>query len=155
MVKALGLRFLPMTYRMSKSERLARERLVYHMWMADIEDVDLSDWMVQLIPQAWHTLAEDIDCFESKEKVTLYLDKSVARSFKSMGKGYQARINRLLQMWLQMQAAGYLDRQTELKRRAIEVMKRGQKAADEGEEVPIAGATDDRWPREEPPDVDW
>ncbi|WP_348540471.1 BrnA antitoxin family protein [Shimia sp. R9_3] len=42
---------------------------------------------------------------ERKEKVTLYLDKSVARFYRAMGKGYQARINRLLATWAQMKIA--------------------------------------------------
>lgn len=42
---------------------------------------------------------------EKKEKVTLYLDRSVARCFRGMGRGYQARINQLLRTWMQMKIA--------------------------------------------------
>ena len=37
--------------------------------------------------------------------MTLYLDRSVAKAFKAMGQGYQARINRILETWLQMRMA--------------------------------------------------
>ncbi|MCW9043821.1 MAG: BrnA antitoxin family protein [Pseudopelagicola sp.] len=71
---------------------LRRDRLIG----ADIRDE---------VPEAWHTLEADIPAEETKEKVTLYLDRSVARFYKAMGKGYQARINRLLRTWAQMKIA--------------------------------------------------
>ena len=71
---------------------LRRERLV----STDIRDE---------VPEAWHTLEADIEAEETKEKVTLYLDRSVARFYKAMGKGYQTRINRLLRTWAQMKIA--------------------------------------------------
>ncbi len=46
---------------------LRRDRLIG----ADIRDE---------VPEAWHTLEADIPAEETKEKVTLYLDRSVARS---------------------------------------------------------------------------
>ena len=42
-------------------------------------------------------------------RVTLMLDESVAKGFRSMGRGYQARINRILQTWLQLQILGHFD----------------------------------------------
>ena len=47
----------------------------------------------------------DYDIVEKKEKLTLYLDESVAKVFKAMGNGYQARINRILATWVQMKMA--------------------------------------------------
>ncbi len=71
---------------------LRRDRLIN----ADIRDE---------VPEAWHTLAADFPPEETKEKVTLYLDRSVAKVFRAMGKGYQAQINRLLRTWVQMKIA--------------------------------------------------
>ncbi|MDA8585495.1 BrnA antitoxin family protein [Rhodobacteraceae bacterium] len=59
----------------------------------------------RLVPDAWHMIEMDVDVSEPKEKLTLYLDKSVAKMFKAMGHGYQARINRILATWVQMQIA--------------------------------------------------
>ncbi len=56
-------------------------------------------------PLEWHTLEADLNVAEKKEKVTLYLDRSVARCFRGMGKGYQARINQLLRTWMLMKIA--------------------------------------------------
>ena len=98
-----------MATKLTKQDRIALERLKYHTWLLDLDDWDADQALYALTPSAWHTLAADVDCVEPKEKVTLYLDKSVARSFKAMGKGYQARINRLLQTWLAMKAAGRLE----------------------------------------------
>lgn len=60
------------------------------------------------VPDEWHMLEFDYAVSEKKEKVTLYLDRSVARCFKAMGKGYQERINALLRTWMQMKINEYL-----------------------------------------------
>ena len=57
------------------------------------------------LPLEWHLLEMDLPVQEKKEKVTLYLDRSVARLFRGMGQGYQARINHLLRTWMQMKIA--------------------------------------------------
>ena len=87
----------PRKTRMTKQDRIAMERLTYHSWLLEMDEEEMCQRLYTLAPSAWHTLMADLDCVEPKEKVTLYLDKSVARTFKGMGKGYQALINRLLQ----------------------------------------------------------
>ncbi|WP_299410001.1 BrnA antitoxin family protein [uncultured Roseobacter sp.] len=37
------------------------------------------------------------------------LDESVAKMFRAMGRGYQARIDRILQTWLQQQILGFYE----------------------------------------------
>ena len=59
------------------------------------------------VPDAWHIIVVDLDCHAPKQKVTLYLDAPVAKAFKAMGQGYQARINRILATYLEMKG-GYL-----------------------------------------------
>ncbi|QIE45562.1 BrnA antitoxin family protein [Pseudohalocynthiibacter aestuariivivens] len=90
--------------RMTKTERIAREGL-----MKNLIQLMRDDWIPLRIeteiPDAWHTLEADVDVTEPKEKVTLYLDRSVARYYRAMGQGYQARINRLLATWAQMHIA--------------------------------------------------
>ena len=103
--------------RMTKSERIARERLIYHLWRSDL-DLTLDEEVVRAqVPDAWHTLEADLDCEEPKEKVTLYLDRSVARVFRAMGKGYQGRINRILGTWVQLRAAGLMKTERKLEER--------------------------------------
>jgi hypothetical protein len=91
--------------RMSKTERLARDRL-----MRDLIHLNRDGWitstLAEAVPDAWHTLEADTDVDEPREKVTLYLDRSVARFYRAMGRGYHARINRLLRTWAQMKIAG-------------------------------------------------
>ena len=57
------------------------------------------------VPEAWDTLEQDIDVDEPKEKITIYLDASVAKFYKAMGRGYQARVNRVLATFAQMRIA--------------------------------------------------
>ena len=70
--------------RMTRTEKLARRRLIYHLWLAEEDELPLA-WMRAELPEAWHTIEADIDCMEPKRKVTLYLDASVTKMFRSMG----------------------------------------------------------------------
>jgi hypothetical protein len=90
--------------RMTKTERIAREGLMKNLIHLN-RDGWISSMLEDVIPEAWHTLEADLDVEEKKEKVTLYLDRSVLRVFRAMGNGYQARINRLLATWVQMKIA--------------------------------------------------
>ncbi len=85
----------------SKTERLARERLARNL--RKLEEEGNAEYVVRdLCPDAWRTLEEDLDVEEKKVKVTLLLDHSVATFYRAMGRGYQARINRILATWAQM-----------------------------------------------------
>ena len=61
------------------------------------------------IPPEWHTLTWDIETRPKKQKITLYIDQPVAKFFKSMGTGYQARINHLLATYMKLQCQHVLD----------------------------------------------
>jgi uncharacterized protein (DUF4415 family) len=93
---------------MSKAEKLARRRLIYHLWVASEDRLPMHEVRNE-VPDAWATLEADLDCYAPKEKVTLYLDQPVAKAFKAMGKGYQGRINRILATWLQMKIGHVLE----------------------------------------------
>ncbi len=88
----------------TKSQRLAREALSRNLLLLTAE-AWLPEALREDVPEAWHRLEYDVDVQEPKQKVTLYLDQSVARFYKAMGKGYHARINRLLATWAQMKIA--------------------------------------------------
>ena len=50
--------------------------------------------LAEAVPDAWHRLVADPGVAAPRGKVTLYLDRSVARLVRGMGRGYHARINR-------------------------------------------------------------
>ena len=97
-----------MVAQISKSEKLARRRLVYHLWLASEDRVPMFE-VREEVPDAWHMIEADIDCHAPKQKVTLILDAPVAKAFKAMGQGYQTRINRILATYLEMKAGHLLE----------------------------------------------
>ncbi|WP_270727360.1 BrnA antitoxin family protein [Shimia sp. Alg240-R146] len=97
----------PQTKTLTKTQRLAQAKLARNMLLLNSESW-LPAALREDIPEAWHTLEIDLDVEEPKEKVTLYLDQSVAKFYRAMGKGYQARVNRLLATWAQMKIADEL-----------------------------------------------
>jgi uncharacterized protein (DUF4415 family) len=94
--------------RPTKTQRDALDELQRVVWWLDRQE-HLDTYIRTQVPDAWHRLCFDHETFEKKEKVTLYLDRSVARAFRAMGLGYQARINALLRSWLAMKAAGFIE----------------------------------------------
>ncbi len=80
-------------------------RRLRHALTEQISEDRLVGELEQIVPDAWAMLEADVLCHERKEKVTLYLDASVARFFRAMGTGYQARINRLLTLYAQAKIA--------------------------------------------------
>ena len=95
----------PRPRRLTRSERMARDALMRNLIYLQ-RDTWVTAAIREEVPDAWHTLEADLDVWEKKEKVTLYLDGSVAKFYRAMGAGYQARINRLLATWAQMKIAG-------------------------------------------------
>lgn len=90
----------------SKTKRIAKERLYRLIYEHALDsDVTFLEEARRAVPDAWHMVEMDVEVFEPKEKLTLYLDRSVARVFKGMGTGYQGRINRVLATWVQMKMA--------------------------------------------------
>ena len=84
------------------------------------------------VPDAWHMIEADFDCHAPKQKMTLYLDAPVAKMFKVMGRGYQARINRILATWVEMKIGHVMETEKIMladRRRAIMTMpmRRGRR----------------------------
>ncbi|MCV2871633.1 BrnA antitoxin family protein [Defluviimonas sp. WL0050] len=99
----------PRRFIQTRTARMARARLARHL--QGLGDDEGLWWRVQeRVPEAWATVEEDIDSEEEKVKITLRLDASVAKLFRAMGKGYQARINHILATYAQMRM-GEIDRQ--------------------------------------------
>ncbi len=125
--------------KLTKGERIARQRLFQHLAMAE---ADTPDWdrIARQVPEAWHLIAHDLDVTEPKEKVTLYLDRSTARLFRGMGKGYHARINRILSTWASMEIAGLLEFRAMFKTRMSEMVQADKAAMERGETGPGFGS---------------
>lgn len=87
-----------------KTRRLAAERLIAHRIAAEFDEDTIWD-VREKIPEAWMTLEQDVDVQEPKVKVTLYIDGSVAKFFKAAGRGWHARVNRVLATYAQMKIA--------------------------------------------------
>jgi len=91
--------------RLTKTERIAQDALIKNLIHLQ-RDTWVTTALREEVPDAWHTLECDLDVWEKKQKVTLYLETSVAKFYRAMGPGYQARINRLLATYAQMKIAG-------------------------------------------------
>ncbi len=90
----------------AKTRRLAEERFHHLIAMQTLTfDGGFLEAAQTEVPEARHTLEMDVDVEGPKEKVTSYLDRAVVTMFRRMGKGYQSRINRILETWLQMKIA--------------------------------------------------
>ena len=81
------------------------------------QDKMIARMLSEEILEEWHMIVHDIPAYEKKEKLTLYLDKSLAKFFKAMGNGYQARINRILATWARMVILEDMELETALRRR--------------------------------------
>ncbi len=89
---------------LSRTKKLHFERTL--LYAAHLKEEGDFDYFVQSqVPEAWDTLEQDVDVEEKKTRVTLLLDDSVAKFYRAMGKGYQARINRILATFAQMRIA--------------------------------------------------
>lgn len=144
-----------MPTKMTKQDRIAMERLKYHTWLMDRDDWNATMALYEIAPSAWHTITADLDCHEPKEKLTLYLDKSVARTFKAMGKGYQGRINRILQTWLAMKMANQFETYAKIHDHQGDMLERRKTMSQEGQSPKWITEPGEVPPTEEPPEVDW
>ncbi|MGR3320366.1 MAG: BrnA antitoxin family protein [Pseudooceanicola sp.] len=101
-----------MAYRMTKSERIRRRA-----WARDetyLEAIQLDVDIRERFPLEWKLLAHDLDVTEKKEKVTLYVDRSVARMYRGLGNGYQGVMNRVLRVWMQAKTADWLEMEAKI-----------------------------------------
>ena len=91
----------PARFAATRTARLARARLE-RLIEGQGDDTALWRKVQQGVPEGWATLEDDIECWEDKVKITIRIDTSVARFYRAMGKGYQARMNRILATYAQM-----------------------------------------------------
>lgn len=101
-IKNLSMERVTSKVPQTRTARMARARLGYLM-SGFGDEAGLYHNVQERVPEAWATLAEDLPCEEPRVKITIRLDQSVARFYRAMGKGYQARMNRVLATYAQMQ----------------------------------------------------
>jgi uncharacterized protein (DUF4415 family) len=59
------------------------------------------------IPREWHRISAERD--HSKTRITIRLDQDVLKFFRSMGPGYQPRINQVLRAFMHAKLMGVLE----------------------------------------------
>ncbi len=121
---------------MTKAERIARQRMMRYLYEESVDETDLSLELRDKVPLEWHTLEHDLDVEEPKVKVTLRLDTSVAKFYRAMGPGYQARISRILGLWANMQIGKAL-RLEEAMQRQLKLLNDRDDARRAAGEMPI------------------
>ncbi len=79
----------------------------HRMFEYDLHSVIKKD---KMLPPGWDEIWRDMDRRDPKRvPVTIRLDADVVRFFKGMGEGYQARINRVLRMFMHYRLAGIIE----------------------------------------------
>ncbi len=84
--------------RLSKNERDA-ERQLEEMRLNTLE-VEKFMKMYEFLPEGWSNLERDHPTFPHKQQVTFRLDGDVLKWFRNMARGYQARINAVLRLYM-------------------------------------------------------
>ena len=70
---------------MTRAQRLSREKVFRYFAEERLSDQSVLDYTLRdEVPEAWHTLEYDLDVWEPKVKVTLWLDKSVAQFYRGI-----------------------------------------------------------------------
>jgi len=90
---------------------LGAARRRHHFYMADALrrfefEMHSKIWVDNRIPQDWHEIATRRE--SAKVRVTVRLDADVVKWFRSMGPGYQPRMNDVLSAFMHAKLAGLL-----------------------------------------------
>lgn len=64
--------------------------------------------MQRRIPAQWHEIAKERSAGK-KQRISLWVEADVVRFFKSMGQGYQPRMNDVLAAWVYGRLAGLIE----------------------------------------------
>lgn len=95
---------------MARNSKIRREHFNYFVdVMTDIE-WDLQKPLLERgrVPPLWHEIARD-RLPKRKVKVTLGIEEDVVRFFRSMGRGYQVRMNDVLRAWMHGRIADLIE----------------------------------------------
>lgn len=64
------------------------------------DDLDRRKLKFDLIPPGWSSVARDTPVTPPKAKVSLSLDEDMVAWFRSLGRGYQPRMNAVLRVYM-------------------------------------------------------
>lgn len=121
-----------MTKRKTRTQILASRRVGRSLYDLDEDALYAEGRSSEHVPAAWGRLEEDIDVEERKVKITLLLDESVAKYFRAQGRGYQARINRVLQTYAQLRIAYWREMEAQVEEHSPTVLEYGGKTGPKG-----------------------
>jgi uncharacterized protein (DUF4415 family) len=92
--------------------KLPKARRVGYFWMADVmrrleHDLHHRVDLTGQVPKLWEQVARERGP-QPKVRISLWVERDVVRVFKSMGAGYQTRMNDVLRLWVQARIAGVI-----------------------------------------------
>lgn len=95
--------------KLTKKERIDWSVLMDTMTMVEY---DLLQPVVQFgrIPTDWTTIAKE-GVSPAKTRITARFDADVVKFFRSLGPGYQTKMNRVLKSWMLMRVVGLVEGQ--------------------------------------------
>lgn len=106
-------RLTPVPYSTHPKDMTEKQRIA---WMNSIEglrqiEYDMVDVLNQAetIPLEWHDIWRGENRDTKRVRVTVRLDADVVRFFKSLGPGYQPRMNRVLRSFMHARLAKIVD----------------------------------------------
>ncbi len=72
--------------------------------ITELEDMQVEMALLRrtrdLVPSGWQGLDREVPCTPKKAKMTMRLDADVLEWYRSLGHGYQARMNRVLRAYM-------------------------------------------------------
>ncbi len=92
--------------------KLPKARRVGYFWMADVmrrleHDLHHRIELTGQVPKLWEEVGKTRGP-QPKVRISLWVERDVVRVFKSMGAGYQTRMNDVLRLWVQARIAGVI-----------------------------------------------
>jgi len=96
---------------MTQRKPLTETQRKHHYYMGDAMrrlewDIHNHLFEARRIPRAWHDISTRRD--PGSTRVTIRLDADVVKWFRSMGPGYQTRINDVLRVFMHAKLAGFI-----------------------------------------------
>lgn len=94
---------------MAERKRSKREELAYAELQDKLRELDQIRLEMTLVyerlkfdnlPMAWAGIEDAVPCRPKRVRITALYDEDVARFFRSMGQGYQARMNAVLRAYM-------------------------------------------------------
>lgn len=89
---------------MDNRKRTRREARSHEELMSELEEMETwwRDYRLKqrMIPDEWYRLHETAPCRPKKARLTAAFDADVVRWYRSLGRGYQARMNAVLRAYM-------------------------------------------------------